>query len=111
MRGLGNQVINLTKLRGLEIRIAAELLAADVAGQSRIHRRRDAVRIVILRRRESVVDGQEAAIRGAEVADIDTHVLRQLTLNGNRALPVVGLSVKAVKRILRPVSTGCYVGS
>src|SRR5438034_1132259 len=35
---------------------------------------------------------------------------RQLSLDGNRALPVVGLFVETVQRVLRPVITGGYVG-
>ena len=110
MRRLGNQVVNLTELRGLEIRKAAELLAADIARQFRIDRRRDAEHIVICRGHCSVVHSQEPPVRGAEVADIDAHVRRQLPLDGNRALPVVGLFIEALQRIFRPVSTGGYVG-
>src|SRR5262245_59020117 len=109
MRSLSSQVINLTELRRLDIRIATELLAADITGQSRIHWRRDAERIVICRGRECVVYCQEAAVGGAEITDIEAHIRRQLTLDGNRALPVVGLFVEASQRIFRPVSTAGYV--
>ena len=110
MRRLGNQVVNLTELRGLEIRKAAELLAADIARQFRIDWSRDAVRIVICRRHRSVVHSLEAAVRRAEIADIDAHVRRQLTLDRNRALPVIGLFVETPQRVFRPVITGGYVG-
>ena len=49
VRRLRNQVVNQTELRGLDIGIATELLAADIARQSRILRRRDAERIVTTR--------------------------------------------------------------
>src|SRR5437879_5444581 len=110
MRRLGNQVVNLTELRRLEIPNATELLAADIARQFRIDWSRDAVRIVICRGHCSVVHSLEAAVRRAEIADIDAHVRRQLTLDGNRALPVVGLFVETPQRVFRPVITGGYVG-
>src|SRR5207237_8395649 len=98
---LGNEFVNLTELRRLDISNATELLAADIARQSRIHRRRDAVRIVVCGRREQVVHSQKAAVGGADIADIEAHVRRQLTLDVNRALPVVSWFVYVFVRLLR----------
>src|SRR5947199_5046702 len=97
MRRLGNQVVNLTELRRLEIPNATELLAADIARQFWIDRGRDAERIVICRGHCSVVHSQEPPVRGAEVADIDAHVRRQLPLDGNRAPTVRGWFVGTVQ--------------
>src|SRR2546425_731085 len=108
VRRLGDDVVHPAELLRIEIIIPTELLAADVAGQSRIHWRRDAERIVICRRHKLVVHGQEAAVRGAEIADIEPYIRAQLALDGDRALPVVVLLVEAAECIRRPVcAAGC----
>src|SRR5207249_7737207 len=67
-------------------------------------------RVVVTPRDDAFFFQAEDGIRDAEVADIDAHVRRHLTLDGNRALPVVGLFIETLQRVFRPVSTRGYVG-
>ena len=104
MRCLSNQVVLLAGKRRRHVIESAERLTA--VGESTISRHRDAVRVVTSPRRRQIVARQEAAVPGAVIRDIESHVLPQLVLDGDRALPVVALLVETCQRIVRAVCAG-----
>ena len=90
LRCEGHDVVDLTELLWLEVIEPAEPLPADVAGQARIGRHRDAVRIEVGRRDVQIVGDRLVAEPGPEIAGIDSHPREHFAVDAHRRLPVVG---------------------